>query len=88
MRRQVAALQERSKAPGDFDVVEVGQVVADIDVIQRLAEAAQGHAETIGAAEAAELSAAFDVWFQVQEDAALAWEAIKRAKNRPRPWCG
>ena len=55
-------------------VVEVAQVVVDADVVEHAAQAAEGDAHAVGAAEAAELAAAFEVRLQVEEhagDAAL-----------------
>ena len=44
-------------------------MVVDADVVEHAAEAAEGDAHAVGAAEAAELAAAFDVRLQIEEDA-------------------
>ena len=46
-----------------FDIFEGSQAVADVDVVQDSAQRPQRDAETVGAAETAELTAAFDVGF-------------------------
>ena len=51
------------------DVVEVAEVVVDADVVEHAAEAADRDAHSVGAAEAAELAAAFDVRLEVDDDA-------------------
>ena len=60
------------KPPRTPHVVEIAQVVADADVVEHAAEAAQGDAHAVGAAEAAELAASFDVRLQVEEHAGNA----------------
>ena len=50
-------------------VVEVAQVVVDADVIEHAAQAADGDAHSVGAAEAAELAAALQVRLQIENDA-------------------
>jgi hypothetical protein len=47
-------------------------VVADADVVEHAAKATQGDAHAVGAAEAAELAASFDVRFEVEEDGRVA----------------
>src|SRR5690349_14478 len=61
-----------SKPSCRADIFEVAQVVVDAGEIQNAAQAAQGNAHAVGAAEAAELPAPFDVWFQIEE---YAWNA-------------
>ena len=70
---------QRSKPTGDFDVVEVAQVVANADVVENAAEAAQGDAHSIRSAEAAELAAPFDVRLQIEEHAGDATLAAFRS---------
>ena len=53
-------------------IVEIAQVVVDADVIEHAAQAAHGDAHAVGAAEAAELAAAFQVRLQVEEHAGNA----------------
>lgn len=58
-----------SKTAGGDDVVEVAEVVTDAGEIEDAAKTTQGNAEAVWSAEAAELSATFDMRFQVAEDA-------------------
>ena len=51
------------------DVVEVTKVVVDADVVEDAAKAADRDAHSIGAAEATELAAAFDVGLELDDDA-------------------
>ena len=53
------------KPTGGTDIVEIAQVIADSDVVEHAAEAAEGHAHAIGAACAAELTAALEMRFQI-----------------------
>src|SRR5208282_5571247 len=57
------------KSPCGFHVAEVAKVIVDADVVQHPAKPAEGNAHTVGAAEAAELPAALDVRFQIEEHA-------------------
>ena len=51
------------------DVVKIAKMVVDVDVVEHAAEALEGNAHAVGPAEAAELAAAFDVRFQIEEHA-------------------
>ena len=51
------------------DVVEVPQMIVNADVIEHAAQATQGDTHAVGPAEAAELTAPFEVWLQVENDA-------------------
>src|SRR5690606_5689636 len=61
------ASHRASKTAGGADVVEVAEVVIDAGEVEHFAEASQGDAEPVRAAEAAELAATFDVRFHVAE---------------------
>jgi len=68
--------------PRPLQVREAGEVIRDADLVQHAAEAAQGHAVAIGAAEAAELAAALDVGLQVEEEAGDALLPQGRREGR------
>src|SRR5262245_61576974 len=61
-----------SEAAGDFDVVEIAQVIADADVVEEAAEATEGNAHAVRTAETAELAATFHMRLQIDEDARYA----------------
>src|SRR4051812_8846299 len=64
----VCLLQKLEAAFGS-DIVEVAEVIVDADVVEHTAEAADRDAHSIGATESAELTAAFYVWLEFDDDA-------------------
>ena len=87
---QTAGLDSRLRgndmleAAGGSDVVEVAEVVVDADEVEHSTEAAEGDAHAVWSAKAAELTAAFDVWLEVEDDArdAALGELLLELRNR------
>ena len=70
--RQVLAFPLSLKPSIGADIVEVAEVIVDSEEIEHPLEAFQCDAHPVGAAEAAELAAAFDVGFKIENDAGNA----------------
>src|SRR5688500_4300642 len=69
MRAGETPTPRASKSPCAAHIVKIAEVVADADVVEHSAEPAEGHAQAVGAAEAAELTATLHVRLQVQKHA-------------------
>ena len=59
----------KSKPAQRADVVERAELIADLDVVEQSAQAANGNTQSVRATEAAELAAPFQVRFDFQEEA-------------------
>lgn len=59
----------RKSKPAAADVVERAELIADLDVVEQSAQAANGNTQSVRATEAAELAAPFQVRFDFQEEA-------------------